>query len=924
MMLRSLLFVILLAIVPGVAFSQVKLEGIVKDGQTSEPLVGATIIYAEAKGTITDIYGKFSLNLPAGDYSFTVSYVGYESQTKKFAASGRNQFIEFDLGPLALDEVTIVADVARSRETPVAFSNIPPAKLQEELAGRDSPMILNTTPGVYATQQGGGDGDARITIRGFNQRNLAVMIDGIPVNDMENGWVYWSNWFGLDAVTRSVQVQRGLGASKLALPSVGGTMNILTKGMENTKEISFKNEVDESGKFRTSLGYTSGLLPKGWSVSLAGSYKRGNGWVDNTFSEGWFYYARIDKRVNKHLITLSGMGAPQNHDQRSYKRGIASYSLDYARKLGVDVDTMGTNGKYLYRPLINDKSVRYNQHWGYLKRDKNDPSASEEILSERVNIYHKPQFSLRDFWTVNNKLTISNIAYLSLGYGGGDQPTSSIKETQLISDPNNPGYGQINWQKIYDANAKGSSTPFGPSYPINTLYSPDLYYSTNFITRLHNEHVWTGLLSTFNYLASEKITLSGGIDLRSYNGLHYRTITDLLGGDYAVDRTDKRIDYVQDPLRAMKYEGDTVDYYYEGLVKWGGVFTQAEFKGERISGFLNLTAAYSGYKKVDYFEKAESDWMYKPGFTIKTGANYNMDDYSNFYVNLGYLSRVRSFQNYYQGYTTTFSQNTDNEIVKALELGYHFGNSRFAANLNAYITQWRNKPTGSVYSTYMLQAGDPGYVEGDPDKNNIRVYANITGMDAIHKGLELDFVYKINTKLEFQGLFSLGDWIWNSKIENLQYYNSDTNDPVNKVLTFDARGIHVGDAAQTQYGASLRYEPFKGLYMNGRYTYFGRHYADFTPESTTDENGKVTDSWIVPDFGLVDFNTGYKFRIKNFNKIRFDLNLSVLNVLDVEYITDATNNDTYNTIPSADFDAKSATVFFGMGRRYVASLRMLF
>ena len=101
------------------------------------------------------------------------------------------------------------------------------------MADQDLPMLLNSTPGVYATQQGGGDGDARINIRGFNQRNVAVMIDGIPVNDMENGWVYWSNWFGLSSVTSNTQVQRGLGASKIAIPSVGGTMNIITKGISN-------------------------------------------------------------------------------------------------------------------------------------------------------------------------------------------------------------------------------------------------------------------------------------------------------------------------------------------------------------------------------------------------------------------------------------------------------------------------------------------------------------------------------------------------------------------------------------------------------------------------------------------------------------------------------------------------------------------
>ncbi|MES2396484.1 MAG: TonB-dependent receptor plug domain-containing protein, partial [Bacteroidota bacterium] len=129
--------------------------------------------------------------------------------------------------------------MAKIRETPVAFSNIGAKQIQEELASRDLPMLLNSTPGAYATEQGGGSGDARVTIRGFDQRNVAVLVDGVPVNDMENGQVYWSNWDGLGDVTRNVQVQRGLGASKLALASIGGTMNIITKGIDSKKEISF-------------------------------------------------------------------------------------------------------------------------------------------------------------------------------------------------------------------------------------------------------------------------------------------------------------------------------------------------------------------------------------------------------------------------------------------------------------------------------------------------------------------------------------------------------------------------------------------------------------------------------------------------------------------------------------------------------------
>ncbi len=905
-------------------FSQVgTIKGIVLDAETGESLIGANVLIAQGVGTVTDLDGNFSFSVNQGEYTLNVSYVGYETITRQIVVTGEPLYFKFRMESLVINEVTVVADVARSRETPVAFSTVLPKKLHEELAGQDIPMVLNSTPGVYATQLGGGDGDARITIRGFNQRNIAVMIDGIPVNDMENGWVYWSNWFGLDAVTRTIQVQRGLGASKLALPSVGGTLNILTKGIENKKETGIKQEIDSQGKIRTSFGHTSGKMKNGWGITLAGSYKRGNGWVDQTFSEGWFYYAKIDKRFNDHIVSLSAMGAPQHHQQRSYSRSIATYDLEYAKELGVDINTM-EGDDYLYRPTINNMGINYNQHWGRLKRDRFNPDAKEEVLHGKVNVYHKPQFSLRDFWRVNDKFSISNIAYLSLGTGGGIRSRHSIKETQKIADPEDPHCGQIDWQSIYNANAKPTQTPFGEVLPINTKYSETLFVSDNYMTERHNDHIWYGLLSTGNYKMNNSIDISGGIDIRSYTGIHYTTVTDLLGGDYVVDVQDSRNNYQADSSLAMKYEGDMIQYYYKGLVNWGGIFGQVEYKTPILSAFVNVTSAVSGYKKIDYFADTQSAWKWKPGFTIKGGANYNITEHSNFFMNLGFLSKTRAYKYFYKGFTTEFAENLENEQVKAIELGYHYSSHRFSANINAYYTSWINKPTNRVYSTHFLQPGEQGYDPDDPEGNEIRVYADIPGMDALHMGIELDFIYKIMDNLDFQGLVSLGDWTWDKKVKDLQFYNYDSNDPVNMIIDFDATGIHVGDAAQTQLGASIRYEPIKGLYMNTRFTYFGRYYSDFSPESTTGDDGNPVDSWKIPDYEMLDLHTGYRFKISKFDKVLFNLRFSMLNVLDRKYISDATNNDSFNSPPFQDFDAKSATVFFGMGRRFITSLKITF
>ena len=341
------------------AISQTLLSGTITDAATGEALIGATIVYGKGMGTATDYEGNYAITIQQGERSLKVSYVGYEEISKMVKINGKTQTLDFKLSTITLNEVQVVADVARDRETPVAFSTVPMKKINEELASQDIPMILNSTPGVYATQSGGGDGDARITIRGFNQRNVAVMIDGIPVNDMENGWVYWSNWFGLDAVTSNIQVQRGLGASKIAIPSVGGTMNILTKGTGNKAGGVVKQSIGSYGRMRTSIGYNSGKLENGWGYTLAGSYKKGNGFVDESWTEGFFYYAKIQKELGNHILSFSAMGAPQKHGQRSYKSDIATYDAALAQSLG---DTSDLSGRTI------NKGIGYNKHWGHLDR----------------------------------------------------------------------------------------------------------------------------------------------------------------------------------------------------------------------------------------------------------------------------------------------------------------------------------------------------------------------------------------------------------------------------------------------------------------------------------------------------------------------------------------------------------------------------
>lgn len=885
-MKKLLTLLAILVIASKTVLAQGTIKGTVKDAATGETVIGATVTYAPGKGGITDIDGNFSLEVPNGTYNVAVQFSGYKTENKEVKVDGNSVFINIQLQANVIKEVEVFADIAINRQTPVAFSNIPAEKIKEQLGSQDLPMILNTTPGVYATQGGGGDGDARITIRGFNQRNVAVMVDGIPMNDMENGSVFWSNWFGLDNITRTMQVQRGLGASKLAVPSVGGTINIITSGFDAKPALTFKQEYGNNLSLRSILSYTSGQLKHGWAITAAGSFKRNDGWVDGTWSRMFFYYLKVDKKVGNHMFSLSGFGAPQMHGQRSFRQAIATYSHDMAKELGWNDQQLS---------LFKERGSRFNQNWGAVNQSRENVYGN--VLSERINFFHKPVISFRHSWQANDKFYLSNIVYASFGQGGGTAlaPSSSSVQPDTAT-------GTYSFEAAINNNQTN---------PLNqtVVNGQNVQFSSAYLRASINNHSWYGVLSTFNYKPTSGWTISGGLDLRTYKSTKYRSVYDFMGGDvvFALNTNQNSTG-----TQIIDDTQDRFSYNFGGRVNWLGAFGLAEYKGGNWSAFVNASGALNTYQRVDYFLKKDtvtgeyqkSPVKYYPGYTFKGGANYNLTERMNIYVNGGVFSRAPRFSNVFTrttGVGNDVAVNGANENVFAGELGYSYGSSKFSGNINAYYTVWRNRPLDFA-QTINYNGEDYSY--------------NINGMNARHTGIEFDAVYKINKTLTVEGMLSLGDWIWTSK-DTARVLDDQANVIAKKY--FDAQGVKVGDAAQVTAAASIRYEPVKRLYFKPQFNYFGKNYADFDP-TLLDGANAGRQSWQMPDYWLLDFHAGYGFMAGK--KVRFDFRASIFNVFNALYITDATNNGI--TTFGQNFDATSASVYVGMGRRFNTSLTITY
>ncbi len=852
----KLFFFFLMLTAFSVPLSAQSIKGVVTDKASGETLIGANVIIkGTTQGTITNLDGTFLLDVPSGRNIILISFVGYLEVEKEVMVSPDDVSdmgdITLEADAIALDEMMVVASYAKDRRTPVAFSTIKPEMILEKLGTQEYPEILKSTPSVYATKGGGGYGDGRINLRGFDSNNIGVLINGVPVNDMENGKVYWSNWAGLSDVTRTMQVQRGLGASKLAISSVGGTINILTKSTDMKKGGSVYYGMGNNNYQKKSFTLSTGLLDNGWAVTVSGAQTSGDGYVQATEFNGYSYFFNISKRLSDmQTLSLTAFGSSQWHNQRSFQ-SIENYRKSDAGRL--------TNVNYGYR---NGKST--NGAYGF-------------------NVYNKPQTSLNHFWNINSKTTLSTSVYASFGRGGGRRISGSNKYNLRFGYPSGDptegvthltNEGLLDYSAAIDENIAATNG------------------STSVLTMSRNSHNWYGILSSFNTQIGE-VGITAGIDGRYYKGFHYYQIDDLLGGDYFLDPYAYR-NPNRDGTERLGV-GDIFKKNYVGELIWSGGFLQGEYVLNDFSAFLSTSVSNTMNRRTDFItytpeEGQQTDWVNFLAYSVKGGANYNINAQHNVFLNGGYFIKAPFFNNVFLNGANEINKGAAPEKVLSTELGYGFKHPIFKADLTLYRTKWMDK-------SFAGRSQDLTF--------------NMRNIDALHQGVELEVKINPVKALDIKLMTSVGDWKWVSN--GVAEYLDESGNVVGENKIVYSEGIHVGDAAQTTAAAGIDYEVLKGLKIGFDYNYYSNLYAQFQITDYNSESSIGKDAWKMPVYQLVDFSARYKFRIGKFNTTVYG---KVNNILDTEYFSDAKDG--------AAHDAISAGVYYGFGRTVSLGLRLKF
>lgn len=631
-------------------FAQGELSGTIMDGDLNAPLGGANImVKGSSIGTTSDFDGKFKLNVNSSSGTIVVSYLGFVTKEVNFTSTGNIGTITLEPSAEMLESIVItgtgVIDLAEDRKTPIAVSTIKAREIEDKVGNQDLPEILKSTPSVQNIK-GGGFGDGRMFLRGFDQTNTAFLLNGQPINGMEDGKMYWSNWSGVLDIANAVQVQRGLGSSKLAISSVGGTVNIVTKTVDKKEGGYVKTMVGNDDYIKTSAYYSTGLLDNGFAFSGMFGHWQGDGYVNATNGQGQTYFLSFGYKPNeKHLFNFILTGAPQWH--ASAGRGTLRDFRENGRK--------------------------YNS-WNFANVNSGN-TVEGGLYPGGRNIYHKPVANLTWDWAINDKSSLSTVLYGSIGRGA----FASVRTNNGAPAYARGSYNNHNWFGL----VTNYNRQLGENFNLNVGADARYYNGEHF-------RGVTEFLSTNSVAANN--TFSG-----SFN------VTNEYGG---INPWGMVFNPNNSHTERLAYDYEEVISYYGvfGQLEYSKNNLSAFFQGA-ISNQSHVKTDY-----WNYATEQDSDDVSNVGYNLKAGAAYTINDNHKVFANTGYYSRQPFHDDLFTSVRTSndlIEPAVDNQDIIGFELGYQFKLGNLSANINGYHTIWDNR---TILSDNGLNVEDPGYL----------------------------------------------------------------------------------------------------------------------------------------------------------------------------------------------------------------------
>lgn len=804
------------------------LKGVVQDAESREPLVGVEV-RLPLSSAFTDEEGRFELSASVANTTVVLSFLkeGYEVLDKPYDIAGGSNVV--NVGVINLKPKENIDQVVGEDLIPTVALSTDDFDTQgaQNISG-----VLTANRDIFTTTAAFVFGRARFRIRGYDSENTTMLMNGVPMNDLESGRVFWGSWGGLNDVMRNRVNSIGLDAVPFSFGGMGGASSIDTRASRHRRQLRASYSLSNTSyRNRVMLTYSTGLLDGGWAFSVSGSRRWAQeGYIDGTPYDSWGYFVSVDKQIgDNHLLNLTAFGSPT-------KRGRSSASTQEM------YDLAGSNF--------------YNPNWGYQNGEKRNA---------RIADSHQPMAILRHDWNIAENTTLTSTLSYQTGYYGGsaidwyeardpradyyrnlpsyiDNQQASAVEALLRE---NEALRQIDWDYMYEAN-RNSFTQIENANGIdgNTVEGKRAQY---ILEDRHYDNTRFNFNTYLESAISDGIALSAGLSYQQQVNHQYKEVLDLLGADFYVD-IDKFAEFdsltnnafiqndLETPNKILR-EGDIFGYNQEIHNRQIGGWAQLEFSLPKVDFFIGASADSKSFWRKGLVQngkfpdrsKGESEKANFFDYGAKAGVTYKIDGRNYILVNGAYQKRAPYARNSFISPRTRndLVEDLEQETIYGIEGGYLLKAPNAKLRAIGYFTEFKNK----LYNRSFYL--DNAFQDADGDTRGGFVNYIMNGVDTRHMGIELGAEYNITSAWRVNAVAAIGKYIFTSRPTVKKYLDNLAQELDIGDNTVYLKNYNVANGPQTAYSFGVNYNSPDYWFVSVNFNYFDDVWIDIFPERRT-------------------------------------------------------------------------------------------
>jgi len=730
-------------------------------------------------------------------------------------------FINFNIFSQVEQQITVtdtINDLSSTNDVVDMFSiSLSDDELNDDTSASDNISgLLNSSMDVFYRTAAYEFSSSFFKVRGLDSDNAIVHINGVKMNKLYNGRPQWSNWGGLNDVLRNQELSNGSIPLKYNFGGILGSNNINVRASEYGEggRITYSSS-NRSYSNRLMATYNSGMLQKGWAYSLSIGRRWGNeGYQDASFYDSNSAFLSVQKIFNnKHSLNFAAIYAPN-------RRGKVSPNTQEVYDL---------------------KGIKYNEYWGYHDGEKRN---------SRVKRVVEPILLLNHDWTIDDKSNIeTSIGYQfgemgnsRLDYAGGANPSPAYYQdlpSYFLADSDGPDYegaylaqenfinnGQINWNRIYDANLTNNQANLNAAYVLYEDRVDDTQLTIN---------------SAYNREINENIKVTASANYRNLVSDNFAEISDMLGG-YSYSNIDS-FDYLDYNLlspNSIVSEGDKFKYHYKMNAEEMSLFSMINFSFNKLEFYVAGDITNTTYQRDGIFENeanagnssGKGDAISFDGYGVKAGITYKFSGKHILDFNSAYLQKAPSIRN-----TFTNSRVNHNivgsdvnglindspiteEKIMSFDANYIFRTPIFTGRLTGFYSEVKDANEISFYYA-------DGLVGFEDDSEFIQEI--LQGIDKKYFGVEFGVEAQIIPTVKLKGAASIGQYTYDNN--PYLYLGADNNTVA--VGPSNLENYKIAGGPQKAYSVGFEYRDPDYWFIGITSNFFTNTYVDVSPLTRT-------------------------------------------------------------------------------------------